>query len=72
MTIQSREQDLLGWMMARGELPEHVASLKPEWFSDRLNGYIFSIVCQLSVRGELYRPINRCGHAECCSPGKRA
>lgn len=56
MTIQSREQDLLGWMMARGELPEHVASLKPEWFSDRLNGYIFGIVCDLAAAGDFTDP----------------
>lgn len=54
--INNREQSLLGWMMSRDALPDHVTGLKPEWFTDHLHGQIFDTIVQLLTKGEIADP----------------
>lgn len=56
----AREQDLLGWLMTQTALPEHVASLKADWFADRLHGQVFTAIAALLTKNDMAMPSSVC------------
>jgi len=50
--LHAREQDLLGYILSRQELPEAVAELKPEWFTAAEHQQAFAAVQALAKQSK--------------------